>query len=190
MAARVAVLDTCVLLPRYKRQMLLNAAGANLYRFHWSEDILDELVRNLSEKQRVEKAHAERVVAMLKDSFPEGLIERVAYEAMLIQLTNDAKDRHVLAAAIACGANTVVTDNVRDFPATSVAAHEIEVQTADDFLLELADRYPDDITQVVRERERRHGQPPLARDDLLAKMAVTMPRFTALMRDWLEHGPR
>jgi len=49
-------------------------------------------------------------------------------------MTNDPKDRHVLAAAIRGGAHAIITDNTRHFPAESLQPYGIEVQTTDDFL--------------------------------------------------------
>ncbi|WP_363259472.1 PIN domain-containing protein [Hamadaea sp.] len=41
------LLDTCVLFPMYLRDSLLRLAAADLYRPHWSPQILDELHRVL-----------------------------------------------------------------------------------------------------------------------------------------------
>ncbi|MEV6966254.1 PIN domain-containing protein [Hamadaea sp. NPDC051192] len=42
------LLDTCVLFPMYLRDSLLRLAAADLYRPHWSPQILAELHRVLS----------------------------------------------------------------------------------------------------------------------------------------------
>jgi hypothetical protein len=41
MAVFPVVLDSCVLYPMYLRDLLLRAAEAELYRAHWSQEILD-----------------------------------------------------------------------------------------------------------------------------------------------------
>ena len=41
------VIDACSLYPMYLRDTLLRAAEARLYRVYWSEQILEELRRNL-----------------------------------------------------------------------------------------------------------------------------------------------
>ncbi|MGB6941616.1 MAG: hypothetical protein WBE37_04340 [Bryobacteraceae bacterium] len=49
-------------------------------------------------------------------------------------LRNDAKDRHVLAAAVHCGAQSIVTFNIRHFQPKAVHLYGIEVLHPDDFL--------------------------------------------------------
>ena len=48
-------------------------------------------------------------------------------------MTNDEKDRHVLAAAVRAGVNQVVTRNTRDFPQLSADPYEIEIRDPDEF---------------------------------------------------------
>lgn len=50
-------------------------------------------------------------------------------------MTNDTKDRHVLAAAVRCGAHAIVTHNVKHFRPESVTSYDLDVLTPDDFLV-------------------------------------------------------
>lgn len=47
-------------------------------------------------------------------SFPDATV--AGYELLVDGMTNDPKDRHVLAAAVRANAEVVVTFNIRDFP--------------------------------------------------------------------------
>ena len=58
------------------------------------------------------------------------------YECLVASMTNDQKDRHVLAAAVHCGAHAIVTANVKHFPPESVKPYNIDVLTPDDFLVQ------------------------------------------------------
>jgi hypothetical protein len=57
------------------------------------------------------------------------------YDDVIDSLTLPAADdRHVLAAAIRAGAEVIVTYNLKDFPAETLAKFGIEAQHPDDFL--------------------------------------------------------
>ncbi len=55
---------------------------------------------------------------------------------MVASMTNDPKDRHVLAAAVRCAAHAIVTANVRHFPPRSVKPYNLDVLTPDEFLMQ------------------------------------------------------
>lgn len=90
------VLDTCVLYPNYLRDTLLRLAEAELYEPLWSADILDELARNVAE--RIGPLKAKGLVDAMAGAFPESLV--TGHAALLSAMTNDPKDRHVLAVAV------------------------------------------------------------------------------------------
>ena len=55
----------------------------------------------------------------MDESVPDGCV--TGYEDLIDALTlPDPNDRHVLAAAIHCGANVIVTFNDADFPAETI----------------------------------------------------------------------
>jgi len=89
-------------------------------------------------------------------------------------MTNHPKDRHVLAAAAAAGADLIVTANLRDFPADAVDQVAVEVSHPDDFLCDLLDAAPRRIQQILREQANatgRHGHAKFTVDDVLAGLA-------------------
>jgi hypothetical protein len=62
------------------------------------------------------------------------------FEHLIDTLTlPDPDDRHVLAAAFHCGASAIVTYNLADFPAASLAPFDIEAQHPDAFIGTLLD---------------------------------------------------
>lgn len=128
------VLDACVLVPMPTVDLLLRLGAAKQFRPLWSAEILEETERTLVSKlnQRPEKARS-RIDAMT-DHFPDALV--TDYESLTPSMTNDPKDRHVLAAAVRSSAELIVTFNRKDFPVTSTAPFDIDVRTPDDFLLE------------------------------------------------------
>ena len=73
------------------------------------------------------------------------------------QLTNHIKDRHVLGAAIASQADTIITFNLRDFPAATLTPWGIRAAHPDDFVQELYRRKPAVVTQKISGMAQRLG---------------------------------
>jgi predicted nucleic acid-binding protein len=95
--------------------LLPEAAHEQLYRVHWSPQILEDTVRNLLADARTTREKARRFCAAMERAFPEAMVEPPL--GLADQLGCDPGDRHVLAAAIAAKAELIVTLNVRHFPA-------------------------------------------------------------------------
>lgn len=81
----------------------------------------------------------------------------------------DPDDRHVLAAAIHGGAQSIVTFNLKDFPAKTLAGFDIEAVHPDAFLLDQLDLAPAVVLDVLRTMASRYKKPPM---DLAAVLAV------------------
>lgn len=129
----VAVLDTCVLAPMPLCDTLLRLAEEPAFYIPlWSADILRELRSTLLRMGYSETQTARRITAM-ETAFEEAKVG--GYERLIASMTNDPKDRHVLAAAVRGGAHSIVTANVRHFPPASTAAYDIDAITPDDFLV-------------------------------------------------------
>ncbi|MFE3718998.1 PIN domain-containing protein [Streptomyces cyaneofuscatus] len=173
------VLDTCVLYPNYLRDTLLRLAEAELYEPLWSADILDELARNVAE--RIGPLKAKGLVDAMAGAFPESLV--TGYAALLSAMTNDPKDRHVLAAAVGGDAHAVVTLNLKDFPAAAAEPYGIEVLHPDDFLLDMLDLAPVEMNAVLRTQLSSYRREPRDLHGLLDRIgAGGAPQFAAEFR--------
>ena len=122
-----AFLDMCVLYSSTLRDTLLRIAEADAFRPLWSADVLAELKSVLEREAHVDPAKSSRLIEQLQQAFPTS--EVVDYDALIDAMTCHRKDRHVLAAAVAGGAQVVVTFNVKDFPAASVEPHDLGSST-------------------------------------------------------------
>lgn len=131
-----AVLDACVLFPPVMREMLLGAAERGGFAPVWSERILEEWARATRRLPEGAEMAARAEIARLRTRFPAA--EVTVPDALVASLSlPDPDDRHVLAAAIAGGADTLVTLNRGDFPTRTLARHGILLRAPDGLLVEL-----------------------------------------------------
>jgi hypothetical protein len=90
----------------------------------------------------------------------------------------DPDDRHVLAAAIRCDADLIVTFNLKDFPSEILAQYDIEVQHPDLFLLhQLSLSQPKVLLALKRQRENLKNPPKKSLDFLDTLATAQLPRF-------------
>lgn len=129
----VAVLDACVLAPMPLCATLLRMAeDPALYIPRWTDDILREL-RSTLLRMGYSEAQAQRRITAIDTAFDDAKV--TGHEDLVGSMTNDAKDRHVLAAAVRSGAHAIITANIRHFPPASLAPYDVGVITPDDFLV-------------------------------------------------------
>lgn len=157
-----AVLDACVLYPTVLREILQGAAAAGLYEPVFSDRILREWTLSTAKLGAQAQAIAEGEAALLRAAFPRALTrERPEIEARLH--LPDPDDVHVLATAIAAGADEIVTFNAADFPGHALAEEGLRRRDPDGFLWEMQSRHPEAMARVVEEvrakAERISGQP-------------------------------
>src|SRR5262245_16563832 len=142
-----AFLDACVLYPAYLCDTLLRLAEASAYRPLWSADVLTELRRNLIDRG-IPVERVDRRITHMTRSFPDALV--TGYESLSDGMTNDRKDRHVLAAAVRANAEVLVTFNVGDFPQPALKPYDVAAIHPDEFLLDQLDLYPGVTVDVLR----------------------------------------
>ena len=139
----VAVLDACVLYPFHLRNIIVQAAVDRLVEARWTDEIHDEWIRNLvadAPAIPLDRLHATR--RPMNAVLPTATVRE--YESHIPAVTlPDPDDRHVVAAGIAAGASTIITWNLRDFPAKELAKFGLRRETPDTFLVGLWDQVPD-----------------------------------------------
>ena len=157
-----AVLDACVLYPTVLREILQGAGAVGLYQPVFSDRILREWVLATAKLGPEAPVIAEGEAVALRAAFPRGL-ERAHPEIEARLILPDPNDRHVLASAIASGADAIVTFNAQDFPGHVLAAEGISRRDPDGFLWELQSRHPEVMAQIVEtvraKAEAISGQP-------------------------------
>ncbi len=91
-------------------------------------------------------------------------------------MTNDPKDRHVVAAAVKSNTKLIVTYNAKDFPANSLDPWGIERQGPSTFLINLYDLEPGIVAQKLTEQAQNVGVPL---EDLLRRLNKNVPGFVS-----------
>lgn len=177
------VLDANVLYPFTLRDTLLRAAVDGFFQVCWSEQILDEAMRNLVEHGVMTAEQSARLRAAMTAAIPEALV--TGHEVLIASMRNEAKDRHVAAAAVKAGAQVIVTANLDDF---RDLPEGLEAQSPDEFLGDLFDLNPERIVEIVREQAAALRRPPRTFDEVLRALHRTVPEFAASVREFAERG--
>ena len=169
------------------RDILLRFHHAGLFQARWTERILDEWTRSLLDR----KPHLEHSVrsqrrAMAKH-FDDALVIR--HEPLVGTLNlPDPDDRHVLAAAIRCGARYIVTDNLADFPEDSLAGFKVEAITGDAFLSQIAECHTSEALAVLSALRAQYRNPPFTPSGFVLDLnAKGLPLLAALAERHQRH---
>jgi len=171
-----AFFDTNVLYGALLCDYVLELADRRLFRPLWSDDVLFELSKNLVKNGEKPELVTKRVSTMEK-YFADARVE--GYGDLIPSMTNDEKDRHVLAAAIRGGAEVLVTFNVKHFPVSSLEPFDLEVVHPDDFLLDQLDLHHAVTLRALVELVEGYDSPAMTVDDLLRALArAGVPRFS------------
>lgn len=170
MSHSTALLDANVLYPAPMRDLLIQLAHMDLFRAKWSAGIhwewIEALLRN--EPQR-ERAALERTRDLMDRAVRDCLVTE--YEPLIPALAlPDAGDRHVLAAAIVGECDVIVTQNLKHFPAATLAPYGIEAQHPDEFLSDYLDLAPGAFCEAVRTLRARLKHPPYSVEDYLGTL--------------------
>ena len=168
-------LDACVLANFGVTDLLLKLAERPRQYFPvWSEEILAEVRRTHVDRLGWPEHLADSFGSELKAHFPEAMT--TGYEPLIGAMTNDPKDRHVLAAAVKAGAEVVLTFNLKDFPEAALASWEIEAKHPQDYLITLYEMAPlqvaGRIATIAAERDR-------SQEDMLIHLGKSLPVFAA-----------
>jgi predicted nucleic acid-binding protein len=177
----VVIVDANVLFPLTLRDTLLRAAAADFYQLRWSKDILDEMQRNLVSTSTMSADKAIRLRATMEKYFPDALV--TGYEPLVAVMHNDAKDRHVVAAAVKASAQVITTANLKDF---TPLPDGIEAQSPDEFLCNLFDLDPEGFIEILREQAADLQKPPVTFDKLLERLALVVPNLVIVVKAYIE----
>jgi len=121
MGKLTALYDACVPYPAPLRDLLMHLAMTDLPAARWTDRIHDQWIGALMIKRPdLTREQLQRTRDLMNAHVYDSLVTE--YEGLIGSLDlPDPNDRHVLAAAIHCGASVIVTYNLDDFPAEHLA---------------------------------------------------------------------
>lgn len=177
------IYDACLLYPAPLRSFLMYLALTDLFRARWTEDIHKEWMRSvLSDYPDIDHSQVERIRRLMDINVRDCLV--TGYRPLIASLTlPDPDDRHVLAAAIRCGASLIVTRNLADFPSRMTRQHGVVARYPDRFVLGLLKKHPQIVCEAARLQRASLKNPPLETDtflDLLKRQ--DMPQTVRALR--------
>ena len=184
-ARYTALLDASVLYPAPVRDLLLSLAVADLFTAKWTTDIEREWLENLlANRPDLTRAQLERTCALMSKAIPDSMIED--YKRLIPTLNlPDEKDRHVLAAAIRCNADAIVTTNLKDFPQETLDTHGIEVLHPDDFVMNQIELSEPDALRAIKAMRLRLKNPAQTAIELISTIErCQMPLTASCLREW------
>lgn len=168
MANFAVVYDACVLYSASIRDLVVELALTGLLRAKWTARIHAEWINAASrDRPELSRARFERVAQLMNSAVQDSLV--TGFESIEAGLNSlpDPSDRHVLAAAIHCGAQRILTFNLRDFPETVLEPYGIRAIHPDAFVERLLDLDPEVTCEAVRRIRHRLVNPPLSAKDMI-----------------------
>jgi predicted nucleic acid-binding protein len=162
--------DACILYPAPLRDLLMRLALTDLYRARWSDQIHEEwmtaVLRNRSDLSR---AQLERTRSLMNSHVRDALVD--GYQSLIPALElPDPDDRHVLAAAIKCGADLIVTFNLDDFPDEVLASYGLGACHPDPFLVDQLNLDAERVCMAMRQHRASLKNPAKTVEEYLATL--------------------
>ena len=171
-ATFTVIYDACVLYPVPLRDLLMHLARTGLFRARWTDRIHDEWIRGvLADRPDLRPEQLRRTRELMDAHTLDCLV--TGYEKLIGGLSlPDPDDRHVLAAAIRGRADAIVTFNLKDFPAATLAEFGVMAQHPDEFVRHLIDLDAVAVCEAVQRQRRALKNPTRTVEQLLGTLEM------------------
>ncbi|MBA4299910.1 MAG: PIN domain-containing protein [Cyclobacterium sp.] len=184
------MLDACVLYPMTIRDLLLTFADEELFKPFWSEEIQKEWKRNLLlNRPDLDPRRIEQTSLAMDEFFPDASVEDWQTFSNQISLP-DKDDHHVLAAAIKCEADYLVTSNLKDFPTEVLEKFNIKPILPDEFCSMLIQLNQRPAIKAFLKMVGRLKNPSRSISDVLLTLTKTeLPKTSSLLTSLTKNLP-
>lgn len=183
MSSYTVILDACVMYPAPLRSYLMYLANTGLFRARWTEQIHDEWTRNLLKNNpSIEHKALERIKILMNANVPDCLVE--GYEPLINGLSlPDQDDRHVVAAAIKGQAESIITFNLKDFPAKELEPLGLTAIHPDEFLSDMFELDSSACVKAAQQQRSSLKKPPMTQEEFLACLQrQKLPSFVSRLK--------
>lgn len=174
--------DTNVLFPFSVMDLLLALTENEVHELVWSDFLLDEWERVIVREGQRTPESAAKVAAVVRAFFGDSRIPEDAYAHLVDEApSSDPDDRRHIAAALAAGADVIVTNNLDDFPSEPLALLGLRVLTPDEYLCELFGVARIEVIAMIKRLAAEKRRPPMTPVDLMARIGKSAPKFADLV---------
>lgn len=168
--------DANVLYGNLIRGLLMWLGVRRSLRLRWTAQVQEEWTRNLLEhRPDLSREQLARTCEQMNLAIPDALVPLASNEDGYD--LPDPDDRHILAAALACEAEVLLTFNLKDFPLAAIPA-DLQVVHPDPYLADYFRAYPQAVTEALRSLRANLKRPPLTQAEVLVGLEKAgLPQF-------------
>lgn len=178
----VVFCDANVLYGNLLRDLLMWLGVRRNLRLRWTKQVEAEWTRNLlAHRPDLSPEKIRRTCEVMNQAIPDAMVPSSPNEGDYA--LPDPDDRHVLAAALACEAEVLLTFNLKDFPSTSIPA-KLRVAHPDIYLAEYLDAEPRTVLSALQSMRTNLKRPPLTEAEVLAVLKKSgLHKFVQAVQD-------
>jgi len=164
----------------------MRLALTDLFKAQWTDKIHNEWINALLRRDQFKLEDLEHVRDLMDMHVRDAKV--YGYEDLIdtVELP-DPNDRHVLAAAIKCNADAIVTFNLKDFPKEVLSKYQIEAIHPDDFVCYQIDLSSGKACSVIKAQRKALKNPPLDRESFLAVLQKQqLPQTVSTLKKYID----
>lgn len=164
------------------RDLLMWLGVRRQLSLRWTALVEEEWTRNLlAHRPDLDAEKVYRTCQRMNKAIPEALVPAAPDEDRYD--LPDPDDRHVLAAALACEAEVLLTFNLKDFPAKAIPA-EVQVVHPDVYLTDYFSEHPQAVAAALHSVRTNLKRPPLTSEEILAALKKAgLPKFVKAVQE-------